>query len=236
MKPIDLAVREHLSEETKSSTKGISEIQSFCEEIDKDSLNLKVHGALASKNRGHFDEAMLDIAEANRDQVTAIRNIQKLMGQARGERFPEVVFEKFRQFEPFEIGISDADDVLSILADLDDGNDPQLKENRLELHDCELRRKDEVDYLSFLEDRLDEGGASEEGIKARASLVSLAQALMKLRGQILKKIFVVVGKALNEMPSGIERDRIFLKLSQNAFLIVTSPILTKPARQVETEK
>jgi len=94
MGSIELTVREHHSEETPSSAEGISEIQSFREEIEKYSLNLKVHEALTFRNQGHFDKAMLNITEANRDQVVAIRKIQRLMGQVRGERYPEVVFEK----------------------------------------------------------------------------------------------------------------------------------------------
>jgi len=141
MNSIELAVREHVSEEAQGSSEQLSEIQSFCEKIEKPSLNLKVHEALTFKKQGHFDKAMLNITEANRDQVIAIRKIQSLMGQVRGKRYPEVVFEKFRQFEPFEIGIADADAVLSILAGLGDEDNPQLKENRLKLHDYELRKK-----------------------------------------------------------------------------------------------
>ena len=236
MDSIERTVRAHLSEEARSSAEGLSAIQSFCEKIEKDSLNAKVNEALAFKSQGHFDKAMLNIAEANRDQVTAIREIQKLLGQARGEEYAEVVFEKFRQFEPFEIGISNADAVLSILSDLNDGDDPQLKENRLKLHDCELRKKDEEGYLSFLEDRLDDGSGSEEAVEARENILSLTRTLMEHRVRILEKILVAVVAALKKMPSGFERDRILLDLSRNIFLVVTSPILTKPAAHVETER
>ena len=236
MDPIELTVREHLSEEAQNSTERLSEIRSFCEKIEENSLNVKVHEALTYRKQGHFDKAMLNITEANRDQVIAIRKIQRILGHVSGERFPKVVFEKFRQFEPFEIGITDADAVLSILADLDDENDPQLKENRLKLHDCELRKKDEEAYLSFIEGRLNDGSASEEVDKTKERVGYLAQRLTELRNWILDRILVVVDEALKEMPSGIEKDRIILELSRNMFLVIVSPIPTKPATQVETEK
>lgn len=236
MGSIELTLREHLSQGAKNSAERLSEIQTFREKIEENSLNLKVHEALTLRKQGHLDKAILNISEANRDQVLAIRNIQRLMGQFRGEQYPEVVFEKFRQFEPFEIGISDADAVLSILADLDNEDDRQLGKYRLKLHDCELRKKDEEDYLSFLEGRLNQGSASEEVDKTRKNAVSLAHELAQHRNRILKKILVVVSEALKELPSGAEKDRFLLELSRNMFLVVTSPILTKPATQVETER
>lgn len=233
MNAFELTVRKHLSKEMQGTTEPFFELQSFCMGIEKNSLNMKVHQALTLKRQGHFDKAMLNIAEANRDQVTAIRTVQALLGRARGESCPEVVFEKFRQFEPFEIGISDADAVLSILADLDD---QELQQSRMQLHDCELQKKDKMDYLSFLEDRLNSDSAAEDIDKSKAALLSLARNLTELRNRILTKILNCVGEALNDTPSGGEKDRVILELSQNLFLIITSPILTKPATHVEAER
>jgi len=235
MNAIELTARKHLSQDTQSSAAPCIELQSFCKSINESSLNMKVHEALTFRRQGHFNKAMLNITEANRDQMIAIRKVQSLLGHVRSERYPEVVLEKFRQFEPFEMGLSDANAVLSILADLDDKNDLKLQENRLKLHDYELQKKDKEDYLLFLERRSNEASTSEDVVKTKANLASLAQKLTELRAWFLEKILVVLGRALNGMPSGGEKDRLFLELSQNAFLIITSPILTKPASQVETE-
>ena len=235
MDPIELTVREHLSEEAQSSTEGVPEIQSFCEKTKEDSLNLKVHEALAFRKQGHFDKAMLNISEVNRDQVTAIRRIQSLIGQVRSERCPEVVFEKFRQFEPFEIGISDADAVLAVLAEFDDEKDLLFKESKLKLHDTELCKKDAENYVSFLENRMNNGSSSEEIAKTMESVILLDQTLTEQRKLILVKVFVVAGKIMKKMPSGIEKNRIFLELSLNIFLVILSPIMTKSAAYVETE-
>lgn len=235
MNLIELTIREHLSKDVQSSTEQHSEIMSFCGNIEEYSLNMKVQEALTFRKQGHFNHAMLNISEANRDQVIAIRRIQRLLGLVRGKEYPEVIFEKFRQFEPFEIGISDADAVLSILASVDEEGGPPHKENISKLHDHELKKKDEEDYLTFLENRLNEGSASEDIDKTQVNLASLAREMTELRSWILKKILVVVDEALKETPSGIAKDRIFLELSRNIFLVAASPILTKPATHVETE-
>jgi len=125
--------------------------------------------------------------------------------------------------------------VLSILSDLDDEDDPQLKENGLKLHVCELRKRDEDLYLSLLEGRLDDCTASQEVKNTKKKVVSLTQSVMELRNSILEKIFAVVDEVLSEMPSGLDKDRTFMDLSRTMFLIKTSPILTKPATHVETE-
>jgi hypothetical protein len=77
---IELSVWKYVSKETRNSTEKPSKIQSFCKKIEKPSLNLKVREALNFKKQGHFDKAMLGIAEANRDQVTAIKNDSKPVG------------------------------------------------------------------------------------------------------------------------------------------------------------
>lgn len=232
MNSIEKLVLDHASDETRQAAESDSKIKEFREKIERPSLNLKVSDALTLKRQGHFDKAMLKIAEANRDQVTFIRPIQTLVGQARGEHFPEVVFERFRQFEPFEIGIADADAVLPILLALDNG---PLKESISKLHDHEIRKRDEEDYLSFLAERQDDDGESEDCRKSRSETASIDKSLNDTRTKILTEVFSVVGNVLEDVPAGVERDLTLLEISQCAYTVITSPILTKPADQVETE-
>lgn len=58
----------------------LNEIQYFCEQLEKASLKQRVEDALSFRKQGHFDKAMLGISEVNRDQVTALRKIQALLG------------------------------------------------------------------------------------------------------------------------------------------------------------
>jgi hypothetical protein len=45
------------------------------------------------------------ISEANRDQVISIRKIQNILDKVNATTIKEVVFAKYRQFFPLEIGI-----------------------------------------------------------------------------------------------------------------------------------
>ena len=54
----------------------------FIDQIENPSLNLKVNDAISLRNKGHFNKAMLKISEGNRDQVIAIRKIQRILDEA----------------------------------------------------------------------------------------------------------------------------------------------------------
>jgi len=58
-------------------------------------LGKKVSIALNQRKQGYFDKAMLNISEANRDQVLAIRNLQGVFDKLAGQGKTEVIFEKY---------------------------------------------------------------------------------------------------------------------------------------------
>ena len=62
--------------------------------VQTETLGNKVAIALNQKSQGHFDKAMLNISEANRDQVLSIREIQAIIDRVKGNHKTEVVFEK----------------------------------------------------------------------------------------------------------------------------------------------
>jgi hypothetical protein len=63
---------------------------------------------------------MLMVSEIVRDHVTALRKIQKLFDELSGNKPKQVVFQKFRQFEPLEVGMQNAPDVFRILKEFID--------------------------------------------------------------------------------------------------------------------
>lgn len=76
--------------------------------------------ALELRSKGHFNDAMLVVGTINRDQVLAIREIQEVL-DIESETPPKyVIFEKFKQTEPFEIGIKDGDTVLDLIKEVED--------------------------------------------------------------------------------------------------------------------
>ena len=90
-------------------------LQNLLEVVQAETLGKKVAIATNQRSQGHFDKAMLNISEVNRDQVLSIREIQAIIDQAKGNLKTEVIFEKFRQFYPFQIGLTHGKDVLELL-------------------------------------------------------------------------------------------------------------------------
>ncbi|MBW2564994.1 MAG: hypothetical protein JRE29_13370 [Deltaproteobacteria bacterium] len=68
--------------------------QNLLDVVQAETLGKKVAIALNQRSQGHFDKAMLNISEANRDQVLSIREIQAIIDRAKGKLKTEVVFEK----------------------------------------------------------------------------------------------------------------------------------------------
>lgn len=90
----------------------------FLETINNDTLGRKVVIALNQRKQGHFDKAVLNISEANRDQVLAIREIQAILDKLAGRSKTEIILEKFRQTYPFQIGLTNGEEILGLLAEI----------------------------------------------------------------------------------------------------------------------
>ena len=59
--------------------------------INGETLGKKVSIAISLKKQGHFNRAMLNITEATRDQVTAIREIQCVLDKLENRNKTEIV-------------------------------------------------------------------------------------------------------------------------------------------------
>lgn len=91
-------------------------VRDLIEVVRENTIGYKVATALNERKQGQFDKAMLNISEANRDQVLSIRAIQSIIDKICGTSRTEVIFEKFRQFHPFQIGLKNGKDVLELLS------------------------------------------------------------------------------------------------------------------------
>lgn len=174
------------------------------------------------------------ISEVNRDQITSIRSIQSILAKITGEPYSEAVFEKFRQFEPFELGVSKADPVLILLSKLDHNTNPDFRNLRSRLRETELQHEDQTQYLSFLKRKY---GEETHGAEIEETTINIGlsdDALLKLRLSIIERVISVIDEIVKNLPSGLDKDRTLLKLCRNIYLIITSPVLTRNAMDVET--
>ena len=138
-------------------------IQNLVEIVREDTFGYKVATALNQRKQGQFDKAMLNISETNRDQVLSIRAIQSIIDKIGGTSKTELIFEKFRQFYPFQIGLKNGEDLLELLSLVRHKCDFSLEESVADLHKNEEMFDSLQQELNFYETRM-KGRISENEI------------------------------------------------------------------------
>lgn len=203
-------------------------IHDFMEIINKETLGRKVYEAISQKEKGHFDKAMLSISEANRDQVMAIREIQAILDRLDDRDKTEVIFEKYRQTFPFQIGLVNGEMVLEWLSQINGLFSGGITRVNLELHANEDKLGILTEELSFFEDRMKGRISASELNELRENIAALVEEISSAKQKIVERLNAFVSEKRISMAPG---DR--LKLIQNLYLIITSCIETLDARFVE---
>ena len=209
-----------------------ADLKVFSAKVESPTLAAKVRAALSHRQQGHFDKAMLAMSEANRDQVLALRKIQSTLSGVTGTNSPMVVFEKFRQRPPFEIGVADGDALFTILNRLGAKECPTLDEARTKLHALEAQIEEERAFVAFLERQAKSNENTAETETTRATVRNLEQTLAETRAGVLNPIFAVTKDVLDGAAVRHRRDNLFLSLAANIYVVVMSSITTKPAQRV----
>lgn len=208
----------------------LNEISYFCEQLEKASLKQRVEDALSFRKQGHFDKAMLGISEVNRDQVTALRKIQALLGKVDDKSYPVPVFEKFRQQEPFEIGLSDAAPTLQLLDELNIEKPPEMGDAVSLFHELEAKISDESGYIEFLQKK---GAEASELEKTEADRNVLLLEADEVRASILGTILRIVDLRTENLKPSRDNSMLFLELVQCVYQVITSSIATKHSIDVD---
>lgn len=206
------------------------EISYFREQLYRASLKQRVGDALSFRKQGRFDKAMLGISEVNRDQVTALRKIQTLLSRADNASYPVPVFEKFRQQEPFEIGLSDAAPTLQFLDEFSVQNIPELGKDVSMFHELEAKINDESGYIEFLKKK---GAEAPELEKAEADRNVLRQEADAVRASILEKVLRAVDLRTENLEPSRDSSLVFLELVQCVYQVITSSVATKHSIDVD---
>ena len=203
-------------------------IEELIEVVQKDTLGFKVATALNQRKQGQFDKAMLNISEANRDQVLSIRAIQFIIDKIKSTSKTEVMFEKFRQFFPLQIGLKNGKDVLELLSLIRHKCCFSLEESVAELHKNEEMVDSLQQELIFYETRM-KGQTSEDEIKElKKNIENTTEIIFKIKNSIVDCICGVV--QTNHSQISIT-DRI--SLVKNIYLILSSSIQTLDAKIVD---
>lgn len=202
--------------------------------VEKHSLGALISSAIADKDQGRINEAISKITKANRQQLSAIEAITKTLDEEFQRPNRDVIFAKYRQIAPFEMGVEGADDVLelirrfqkAVLAD----HSPVAR-----LHTLEIGQSTALRALAFLRERFTGGCAEADIEEAETTLKSIALELERTRAFILSAVISTVRGIVSERS---ETATISLSAQYNVagwlYQIVTSKTLTKSAMDVET--
>jgi hypothetical protein len=205
-------------------------LQNLLDVVQAETFGKKVAIAINQRSQGHFDKAMLNISEANRVQVLSIREIQAIIDRAKGKFKTEVVFEKYRQFYPFQIGLTHGEDVLELLSLIKDECDFDLAELVADLHKNEEKIAPIIEELDFYETKM-KGRISEDEIsELKKKVKKITKRIFEKKTFIIDNISGIVQGEFSQIA-----DAHKLILVKNIYLILSSSIQTLDAKFVEVE-
>jgi len=190
--------------------------------INGETLGKKVSIAISLKRQGHFNRAMLNITEANRDQVIAIREIQCILDKLENRNKTEIVFENFRQSLPLQIGLSNGKDVLELLDRIENNFNGTLSEKTNELHKAEVELDIMHEELIFFQERIKGRISAKELDDSKEKLTQFARKVYRVKKLIADNLIEFVTEKYNTLAA---EDRF--SLISNIYRVITSSIETK---------
>ena len=198
--------------------------------VQAETLGKKVAIALNQKSQGHFEKAMLNISETNRDQVLSIREIQAIIDQVKGNHKTEVVFEKYKQLYPFQIGLKHGEDVLNLLSLIKGEGDLEFEAIVADLHKNEEMKTPIIEELLFFETKM-KGRISEDEIsELKTKAHNINNRIFEIKSSLIDSISRVVQREYHQLA-----DVHKLILVKNIYLILSSSIQTLDAKFVEVD-
>jgi len=202
-------------------------VAGFLKIINGETVGEKVSTALTQRHQGHFDKAMLNISEANRDQVIAIREAQFILDKLAGRTNTEVIFEKYRQTIPFQIGVTNGEEVLNIVSLIQSAvTDSSITLS--ELHENEVKLQSLNEEFTFISERMKDRLSETEIEAMKNELSELSSAIFSMKEMVVHEIFSIIARKMRDI-----NGNDLLNLVKNFYLIVTSSIETLDAKDVE---
>jgi hypothetical protein len=201
--------------------------------VTRDSLGALIASALASRKQGRMSDAISQITRANRAQLDAIESIMRTLDRVFERPRNEVIFAKYRQTYPFEMGIENADDVIVLVQAFHRDIPPNGFSKTERLHNLEAARAEEAEALEFFGNRFRDGGAEAEIEEVQGKLLSIVTELEEIKSAILGAVISVVFALLNKLRIGRMAPSAEYEISGWLYQIVTSKTLTKAAKNVE---
>jgi len=205
-----------------------SVVNDFFKTINGDTIGRKVLKAINQRQQGHFNDAMLNITEANRDQVLAIREIQSILDEIKGGVKIQIIFDKYRQQFPFQIGLVNGEEVLSLLDKIKSqfGNDfPKMTDD---LHQNEEKLNSLIEELNFFEERM-KGKISEQELnEIKSNSSEIVERIISTKKLLINGLSNFLLKEFNNT-----NPNLIIKLIHNFYILITSNIETLDSKHME---
>ncbi len=205
-------------------------VQELNKVVREGTLGYKVKTAITQKKQGHFDKAMLNISEVNRDQVLSIRQIQSILDDINGGSRTEIILEKYRQIFPLQIGLTNGEDVLELLSLIENECDFDLEENVTDLHRNEEMVDPIIEELHFYEIKMKGQIPENEINELKGNLELFKTRIFEIKISLLSCICRVIQREYNRA-SILNR----IMLIKNIYIVISSSIQTLDAKLVEVE-
>ena len=205
-----------------------SVISDFLKLINNETLGMKVLNAINQSKQGHFNKAMLNISGANRDQVLAIREIQSILDELKGEIKTKIIFDKYRQKFPFQIGIANGEEFLSLLDKIKSLFCNELAKIIGELHQNEEKLSTLNEELNFFEERVIGKISEQELDELRKNILLLVRCIVSTKKLIIENLNNFLRKEFRSASPNL-----LMRLIRNFFVIITSSIETLDKELVE---
>ena len=206
--------------------------------LESESLAFKLYEAKECRQKGNFNKAMLMVSEIVRDHIISLRSIQNIIDATHKRAERKVIFEKFRQWEPFEVGLANGPDVIMIV---DKFITPWAKEN-YQLIEALLELEKKINYENkklVVLNRINNTSGSTPEVEEQVKKISeLSQRQEALRFKLAVEIIGLTEKIQMVMAPDLAdygKDRLLMQLPIHLGTIMLSPIITKSAESVEAE-
>ena len=206
-------------------------IQDLLNVVQEETFGNKVARALNYKKQGQFDKAMLHMSDVNRDQVLSIRAIQSIIDKIKDVSKTAVIFEKYRQFYPFQIGLTNGKFVLDLLTLIRLESNVDLNELVADLHDNEKLVDSMLEELHFYTTRMKGRISANEINQLKKNIETNTEAIFKVKMSLIECICGVVQARYFQI---LIEDRV--SLIKNLYLILSSSIETLDASLVDVEE
>ncbi len=190
-------------------------------------IGRRISEAIEFREKGQFNEAMKRMAEANRIHVQAVRDVQKRIDELDDSEKTEVIFEKYRQKAPFQVGLINGDAIISLLNKVQSeivDYDKSIKQ----LHDDEISVAELSEELHFYETRMMGRIAQSEVDQVRSAFDENELRIWKTKENCFSAVILIVQKEFGSLESDTN-----LRMALDLYLLITSSIETLHANDVD---